>query len=434
MKYISLFHISLILFFFSASGYGFAANSILPPEYDGSMMPYDFSSCDSLPSVPDSLEVVYIGYVARHGARYLSSPKKVSGIEKELYKAALDKKLTPQGEAFFSLLKSIKSRTGDNWGLLSSTGIKEEVKLGQTMARMFPHLFKNGVNTSISTFVPRVIMTMYQFNHALERSHENLQLYTASGHQYDSLLFFFDFFPEYKEFRDSGNWTAVYNEFLRKHVSPEPARRLFGKFEDNNSFRLRKLTMEMYGVLQGCRAAGLEPPTDIWMSAGDYRRCWLASNLIHYLRNTPNFYNTHCLQAVTPLIRRIITDADKALYSPDNNVSFNGYFGHAETLLPLLAALKVPGCFINNEPGEINPENGETDKIAEEWQVQDITPLGANFALIFMRSKDSRDNINSTVYVTGRLNGRNTPLISGAEYIIPWHRLKTYWESIISNN
>ena len=53
----------------------------LPAYLDGSMMPYDFSACDPVPQWPDSLRPVFVAYVARHGARYLSGPKKVDELE-----------------------------------------------------------------------------------------------------------------------------------------------------------------------------------------------------------------------------------------------------------------------------------------------------------------------------------------------------------------
>lgn len=42
----------------------------------GSMMPYDFSKTETTVAWQDSLRPVYLSYTARHGARYLSSPKK----------------------------------------------------------------------------------------------------------------------------------------------------------------------------------------------------------------------------------------------------------------------------------------------------------------------------------------------------------------------
>ncbi|MDE6255561.1 MAG: histidine phosphatase family protein, partial [Muribaculaceae bacterium] len=190
------------LFLSSASLSGLAQGAeSLPAELDGSMMPYDFSAVDSLPVIPAGYEPVYVSYIARHGARYLSSPKKIEKISKALKEAEGSGNLTKEGMDFLAYISEIEKRTGDKWGLLSSVGIEEEKRLGDEMSRMLPELFRKGRIKTISTFVPRVIMTMYEFNHSLERNHQDLEIYTASGKQNDSLLYFFDAFKQYDAFR-----------------------------------------------------------------------------------------------------------------------------------------------------------------------------------------------------------------------------------------
>ena len=394
----------------------------LPPQLDGSMMPYDFSKVDSLPLFPEGYKPVAISYVARHGARFLSSPKKVAGIEKALYDAALERRLSAEGNAFFALLKQIADSTGGDWGLLSPVGIMEEKRLGEDMSREFAPLFKRGEARSISTFVPRVVMTMYQFNHALERDHQHLILSTLSGHCNDSLLYSFDFFPELDRFREDGEWKEAYKKFVDEFVSPDPAARLFSS-TGSDSRRLRDLTMEIYGVIQGCRAAGFEPPTTRWMSPEEYFQCWRASNMKHYLRNTPNPLNPYSAPGTAPLIRRMITDADASLAAAadsaaaDSRRVFNGYFGHAETLLPLFSTLGLPGCFAYTS---------DYDTLDSEWQLQTITPLGANLEIIFLAPEGKEISAESVVTAV-RLNGRNVPAYPGAPMFLSWEKLRAHW-------
>lgn len=389
---------------------------VLPAEYDGSMMPYDFSSVDSLPVIPSGYKPIYVSYVARHGARYLSSPKKIEKIKRALTEAAESDNLSQEGAQFLNYISEIESRTGDQWGLLSAVGIEEEQRLGEQMAQMLPELFHKGRVNTVSTFVPRVIMTMYEFNHALERNHKKLEIYTASGHQNDSVLYFFDAFKQYDAFRSDGDWQRIYDSFLSRHVSAAPAQRLF-KGVKRTDLEWRKLTMEMYGVVQGNRAAGFEAPTTEWFSEEEYHQCYLASNLVHYLRNTPNQFDPWCAPATAMLIERIINDADIALSQSTESVPqtvFSGYFGHAETLLPMLAVMNIPGCWFPFT---------NFDNIDSKWKLQNITPLAANLAIIFLR------NPQGEICVSLRLNGRNTPAYPGAEEIISWSDLKTYWQT-----
>lgn len=397
---------------------GAADFSILPPELDGSMMPYDFSKTDSL-AIPAGYSPVHVSYVARHGARYLSSAKKVEKIEAALSRGKQEGQLSDAGEKFLSLLHEIRDVSKGRWGLLSEVGIDEQQRLGEWMARSFPELLKDGEAVSISTFVPRVIMTMYQFNHSMEIPHRRLKLFTSSGHQNDSLLYCFATFKDYSDFRDTGSWIKIYDEYVTRHVSPLPAERLFKEGTIKDAQKLRDLTMEMYGVLQGNRAAGLPAPTTEWFSEKEYSSCFKASNLKHYLRNTPNLIDPWCGPATSMLIDRIIEDADGAINA--GNTPFSGYFGHCETLLPMLAAMNIPGCYLRTS---------DYSSIEEKWDLSRISPLGANIAFIFLKKNTGEDQ---DIYVLTRLNGKNTPPYPGASDIVAWKDLKQYWRHRIAS-
>lgn len=383
----------------------------LPAIYCGSMMPYDFSECDRDVAWGDSLKPIYLSYIARHGARFLSSPKKIEKISKALEKAEAEGALTTEGENFLAMMREISSHTDGRWGLLSDVGIAEEQKLGADMAVMFPDLFRKGKIESKSTYVPRVIMTMYQFLHSLEIPNTRLQLITTSGRQNDTLLRCFVADTAYANYRDKGAWKPVYEKFLSKHVSPAPARRLFryGKIFDQQE--LRHLTMSMYGMLQANQAAGLPAATSEFMTADEFRGCWLASNLLHYLRNNINPVSDLAAQATSPLLEQIIDDIDAAS-GGDSEVKAHGYFGHAETLLPLLSLMRLPGCYAMTE---------DYANLHEEWQIQDITPLGANLAIVLLRGSSGE------VYASVRLNGKNVAPLSGKGDIVKWKELKDFW-------
>lgn len=410
----------LVLFSLFPGSFRIAARSF-PPSLDGSMMPYDFSAVDSLPSFPEGYRPVHISYLARHGARFLSSPAKIRDVEKYLYEAARHRNLSPGGDAFFGLLRSVADSTNGRWGLLSPVGIAEEERLGTDMARWFPGLLKAGKVCDIATYVPRVIMTMYQFNHSLERRHTRLELYSSAGRQYDSLLRCFAVPGPYCEFRDSGRWKEVYDDFVDRHITAAPARRLVKVADDTDSLRLKRLTMAMFGILQSSRAAGFEAEASRWFTYREYAACLAASNLNHWLRNTPTPVDASAAEATAPLVSRIITDADAALSDSTALAPvLSGYFGHAETLLPFLSTVGIPGCF---------EWTTDYEAVASHWHIQEITPLGANFMIIFLRSDDPGKEVLTAL----RLNGRNVPAFPEAPLFLPWNELKAHWRQRITS-
>lgn len=387
----------------------------LPKEYSGSMMPYDFAVCDTTVAWTDTLQPVFVSYIARHGARYMTSPKKIEEITKALQEAEKEGKLSKQGKALIAKIREISARSEGHWGMLSPVGIAEEERLGEDMAKMLPALLKRGKARAESTYVPRVIMTMYQFMHAMEIPNQKLELYTGSGHRYDSLLRCFASDKVYDDYREKGECWNVYDAFVQMHVSSAPARRLFKEGYGLDRKQLRKLTMSMYGLLQSFEASGLEDLTTQFMTVQEYEECWLAANMQHYLRNNINPMSQVAGKATSPLLTRIMSDADKAL--TDSKERFHGYFGHAETVLPLFSLMELPGCYVMTDNYEA---------LADVWRVQEIAPLGANLAIILLKSN------NGEIYASLRLNGRNISPLAGKGEVVRWSELKDFWRQRIA--
>ena len=400
--------------------------SLLPSHLEGSMMPYDFSYTESKPIWADSLSPVYVARVARHGARYISSPKKLEKLQEAIAKASAAGTLTKEGQRFSALLKSVEENTGTQWGRLSEVGCQEEVSLAKDLHTLLPGLMKKARVNAISTYVPRVVMTMYQFNHELTALSSDISISASEGKQYSYLLRCFTADSIYSSYRDNGEWKKVSEKLMDSIVSPEPARRILGNLSGFDDHKYRKLTLEMYDVLQSLTAFGMAAPTDEFMSEADYKACWEVDNLEHYLRNTDTPLSSLAGKASSPLLARIIADADASLNARLVDLTIKGadmnqaeapvrydanfYFGHAETLMPLLSLMRVPGCY---------DDSGDFPTLSSRWKDYEIVPLGANLDIIFLQSPSQR------TYVALRHNGRFVSPMSGRN-IVPWADYKAY--------
>lgn len=384
----------------------------LPVRYCGSMMPYEFESKYDLPIFPDSLEIFHAEYVARHGARFLSSRSKIEGLEKTLLEAKAKNYLSADGFEFLAFLKQIETVTDNRWGNLSPLGIKEETRLGNIMHDILPPLSRRGAKVNaISSYVPRVVKSMYTFSDALVRDFDGINVATDEGTQYSPLLLCFSANPEYAEWREKGDWIPAYQDFVRKNVPTLPARRLISNPHLSTN-RLRQISMEMYEVLKACQAAGMQPASSKWMSEKEFKGCWRASNLLHYFRNSVSSYSDIAARASWPLLKGIVDSADAAAAAPNHAIALQAYFGHAETLLPLLAAMKLPGAYAI--PDDI-------DDLDKEWRVEDITPLGANLAIFFAKAPSGE------IYAAVRLNGKPVAPVEGYGDIVKWSLLRNFW-------
>lgn len=404
----------LIFFISLVSLSGAQAYSLLPLQYEGTMMPYDFSM-EEAPSWPDSLQPFHCVYVARHGARYMTGPKKFDKLEPVLRQQAEAGNLTAEGRALLAMVDSIRTLSEGKWGQLSSVGICEQEVLGREMARMVPRLGHGDAGVfTVSSFVPRAMMTMYEFNHAMMMANDSLDFMAASGHEYSPLVYFFATDSAYAAYREDGAWKEVAEEFEHNNIPTAPLQRLFRKPVKMKEHKAQDLVMDIYSVLQSRRAMGMSAPTDRFMTAGEYRACWLAGNLTRYLRNCVNPLDGGLVQrSVATLVGSMIDDADAA--SPEGVYCFNGYFGHAETLMPLLSALRIPGC---------HAMTTDAEKLAVQWCSEDVVPLGANLAVFLFHTPQG-------TMAAVRLNGRNVKPIPGQGYMVEWLELRDYWRQLV---
>lgn len=383
------------------------------PQLNGTMMPYDFAVADSVVPWGDDMKPVFINYVARHGARFLSSAKKTETLQRELTEARSGGYLTAKGAKFLDVIAQVDSVTSGNWGALNATGIAEEQRLGQEMAAIAPDLLNAGHVEAVATYVPRVVMTMYELCHELARHSSHLQIATSEGRQFDRLLRFFTTDTAYVAYLDHGAWKGPYEDFIASHIPACPAQSLFAKRMDAG--RMRSLTLEMYGVLQSLPAAGLSWHPDIWFAEDEYRACWEASNLQHYYERSVSPYSVIPARSACILLQDLLSSTESVVSGKSDGCVARLHFGHAETIMPLFALMRLPRCYY--------PDASATD-VASHWRDWEVSPLGANLLMVLLR--DSAGD----VYAAFRLNGRWV-CAAGSEQIVRWDIVRNLWSEYV---
>ena len=225
--------------------------------------------------------------------------------------------------------------------------------------------------------------------HQLARHSTHISVSTSEGRQFDSLLRYFTTDSAYVDYLENGDWKAGYDRFVDTNISASPARSLFTT--DIPQGKLRKLTLDMYGVLQSLPAARLEWQPEIWFSLPEYRACWEAANLKHYYQRSVSEYSSVAAAASSALLDDIIRTNDAAAAGKTDGKVAALRFGHAETVIPLFALMRLPGCYY--------PE-GSAESVASEWKDWEVSPLGANLMIVMLK-----DRVGDT-FVSLRLNGR----------------------------
>lgn len=411
---------TLLIFFIIGIFGSIHAYENLPAILDGSMSLYDFDTVDASP-FPDSLKIIHIDYIARHGARYLTSESKVKNVLEILEKSRLKGSITAKGEKCMLFLDSIRSFSADKWGLLSDIGIEEERRLADDMAKRFPEIFENKTDmaSSISSYVPRVVETMDYFTIALTEKFQGLETNSASGRRFDDLTRFFVSDSIYNAWRENGNWKKVYDSFYDMYIPVGPARRLVGNDSGMTEKELRRLSYDLYKVLQGLRAMNFGIPTTEWMTVEEYKRCWETTNLEKYFQYSVSYLSDIPARGAINVLDFLDKNLNQLIEGKLEDLpgSFCGIFGHAETLLPVMAIMDLKGTVALQS---------DYTAIAERWSDAELVPLAANIAIIYAQYDEEG------IFAAIRLNGRNIPPIpDNPELIVPIRELSAFWKSRI---
>lgn len=370
----------------------------LPETLDGTMRCVELDTARMF-LIPDSLEITKGSYMSRHGARYLSSEKKIAGLEKGIREATEAGTLTPAGAKFSMLLNQIKGSSKGKWGLLSPIGKHEQEVFGQVFGRkVIARMNVDGGThqSAVSSYVPRVVETMYIFDYNTLLGCSATTISSAEGAQFDQLTRFFTTDSLYAEYLADGEWKEVYKEFESSTLPAAPARRLLGNIPGKDDDWHRKHSLGIYGVLQSLRATGLGEPTDEWMTEEEYRACWETSNIEHYLTRSLNSLTDLAPASAIPLLRHLLEGREGEVTE---------VFGHAETLLPLLSLMGIPGgSYVGND----------WDEVASNWNDGELSPLGANVAIMFLRS-----SVSGNEYIMVFHNGLAIEPIPGGSMVVP---------------
>lgn len=388
-----------------------------PSSDEGTMMPLVFPA--ETPVLPDSLTPFFVSHIGRHGARFLSSQRKIVHLRQVLDETS---SLTPDGEAFSRLLDEVASRTAGRWGALDSLGEAEQSRVAATLDAMLPGFFAHGNVTAMSSYVARCVASMYAFCHELGRRNPGLQMTASSGPDYNPVLRFFETDSIYAAYLKNGDWRKIYDDYYSSTVPAGPASRLSAAFGPLGTGELQRITMEMYAVLQSLSAAGLPADISRFMSPVEYHACWLVSNLEHALCRTDTPWSDLPGKGASALLRDILSTADLAVGSRQEGPVVKAVFrfGHAETVMPLFSLMEIPGCTV---PSDATPAT-----VGTSWNDSFVSPLGANLQMIFCTSSSGK------VYVMTLLNGRPTPSMPGADSAVTeWPRLRAFWHDLLSH-
>ncbi|MCH5319886.1 MAG: hypothetical protein J1E38_09305 [Paramuribaculum sp.] len=378
-------------------------------ECSGSAMPYPEPRVT--PQAPDSLMPIMINHIGRHGSRLLASMKDIRLLERALEAAEDEGSLTKTGKELLGHTEDVMEICTGTWGALDTIGKAEQKGIAIRMQSDFGPLFDNGRIRAISSYVPRAVMSMYEFTHELASLNDRNEIVAISGRCNNELLRFFDCEAQ-KEIENRHEIINVINDYGKIILPQSVLSKIFGTGFSYEGFDKEKLLMSIYNLIAGSPAMGYKLNPSRFLTNNEYNALWSYYNLKQYLEHGSSYFTDEPARLSLPLVKDFINKADSLV---------NGYdiepvqlrFGHAETLIPFLSLICFPGCVY---------QSADMNNLNRNWKDFNVVPMSANFRMILFRAKDS-----GTVYARFDLNERAIPLIDGSERLyIPWEEARGY--------
>ncbi len=382
-------------------------------QCEGSLTPYP--SEVNTPAYPDSIVPVFINHVGRHGARYPASSANCLALRKALERADSAGTITALGRSLRTLNDKVMTLSEGRWGALDSLGMAEQASIATRMFYNYAEAFENGKTVSaISSYSPRAMMSMFSFVHQLDRLNNRLSFTTSTGKANSPLLRPFDTDEDYLKFRRDKVWKPAYDAYLAEACPVTALRRVLGdRFPFSGDDEMRDLALVEYYVVAGLQAMGLPSEMQKYFTLDEANALWSCFNLRQYLQRTATTVSTIPADIAADLVLNIIDTTDAFITGENTTTSAVLRFGHAETLMPLLSLLRIPGCrYLTNY----------FDTVGQHWRDFYVVPMASNIQFIVFKSKKT-----GRFYVRVDLNEQPVQLRSGdTELYYPWGELRRY--------
>lgn len=381
-------------------------------QCEGSLTPYPREI--KSPQTPDSLVAVYLSHVGRHGSRYPASAANTLKMRDALLQAREAGTITPLGNELLGLCDRIIELSTNRWGALDSLGQSEQRAIASRMFANFPELFTDGTVNAVSSYSPRAMMSMFSFVHQLDRLNNKLEILTSTGRMNSGLMRPFDG-SEYLDWRNAGYWKGAYDEYFDQFCPLTAIIRVLGRdFPFGDTAKARELAITEYYVVAGCQAMQLPSAMDKYFNASEANALWSCFNLRQYLQRTSTTVQNGSVPSdiAGPLLLDIVNKAEQAL-AGDNPAVVDLRFGHAETVMPLVSLMRLPGCFYLTN---------YFDTVASHWRDWQVVPMAANLQLILFRERKS-----GRIYCRVDLNEQPIPVLpNDTRLYVPWGDLRKY--------
>ncbi|MBS1604661.1 MAG: hypothetical protein JST42_18490 [Bacteroidetes bacterium] len=345
------------------------------PQYLGTKTPYR-APAGEYAAAPQGYRPVFVNYVGRHGARYLT--KAGPDVETLRLLEAADKKhgLTGVGSHVLSMVRVLYEVEKGQYENITRLGAEEQEGIGRRMLTHYPGVFSGrGLDVAV-TYKVRTQQSADAFLRAFG-AYKGQRRMTRKPDSLDAVLRFYDLSPGYAKYKKSELLRAVFDSLDRDHRTGEAAEavceRVFSpafcaKMKAGEKVRFFGDIYDLYS-LQYSVAREIPQSVDLGIVFGKDELAWedFVSGAQDFLEKGPG-RDPLGIQAkvAAPLLADFVQTTDEACSGGRDAVL---RFTHAEAISPFATLLGIPEASV--------PAAGIYD-YERHWQAARIIPLSSN--------------------------------------------------------
>ena len=406
-------------------------------RYLGTKTPYHTPAGSYTPP-PAGYSPVFINYVGRHGARFLTKAGADLRVWEVLQAAEKSHSLTPLGKQVKAMTEKLLAIEKGKYEQITILGAEEQAAIGERMLYNYGEVFKGKGLTIVTTYKLRTQQSAEAFLRSFAKTSGPRQ-YEKAADSLDAILRFYDLSPAYQRFKKSDGlrqsldsldrdprteqgaahiWKKLFTGLLPQTAASSGGKKDHGEMDPvafaDNLYDLYSVQFSLPGEMQ--EKGYTKDSIDLGIAFGRNDLEWLdyRSGAQDFLEKGAGFDALGIqVRVAGPLLADFINSMDKAVHrlGPDAILRFT----HAEAISPFAALLGIPTA---------SRPSTSIFRYRAHWQAESIIPLSANIQWILY--SNGRDYLVKVL-----LNEKESALpVSTSSYpYYRWEDLKAYYEN-----
>jgi multiple inositol-polyphosphate phosphatase/2,3-bisphosphoglycerate 3-phosphatase len=347
-------------------------------NYLGTKTPYGYAHVIGTPP-PAGYRPVFINYVGRHGARFLTKAGADQDVLKVLETAEKSEALTKMGLQVKAIAERLQAASKGNYERITSLGREEQAGIGERIRQQYGPVFSGKGLEIVTTWKVRTQQSAEAFLKGFGK-YEGALTYQRAPDSTDAVLRFYDLSPAYQRYKKNalikrcldsldkdGRTAATAKKVCQRLFKPSFSRVL--PAEEGIAF-----TDDLYDLYAIAHAMGRE------LNAGDIDGLGMAfdrhdlqwldlrGGAADFMEKGPGFDPMGIqVKVAAPLLADFMGSMDR--FTAGNGPAGVFRFTHAEAISPFAALLGIRGASM--------PVTS-IYQYHDQWHAEDVIPLSAN--------------------------------------------------------